>query len=133
MKLMQVWIVCFVVFFAAAELYQWVQGITLPLPVLVVAGALLAVISNSHLFLRKQTSLQPVSPSTQTDAAPSIVPASIPASSAESNPESAPLFDTPPCRYYPGAQLPNLHAQRSISFNIQKSSSVNEEADPGEG
>ncbi len=44
---MRVWAVCVVTFFGAAELYQWLQGLTLPLPVYGVAGLLLAVASNA--------------------------------------------------------------------------------------
>ena len=43
---MQVLLVCLVLFFVASELYQWVQGMTLPLPMLVVAGVGLAIASN---------------------------------------------------------------------------------------
>lgn len=136
MKLMQVWIVCFVLFFGAAELYQWIQGITLPLPVFAVAGALLAVASNSHLLLRKPTSLQPVSTPIKTDSALPIAPAPVPtavsASSTETSPESVLLLNVSPSRYYPGGQLPNPISRRSVSFKIQNSPSVKEEADPGE-
>lgn len=43
---MRVWVLSFVLFFSAAELYQWLQKITLPFPVFVIAGALLAIASN---------------------------------------------------------------------------------------
>lgn len=135
MKLMQVWIVCFVVFFAAAELYQWIQGITLPLPIFAVAGAVLAVVSNTHALPRKLTSLQPVSTPAQTDSAPpidTIDPTAVSASSTEPNPDSAPALNPLPARYYPGAQLPKLISRRSVSLKIQNPSSVNKEADPGE-
>ena len=44
---MRVWGVCFVLFFGAAEFYQWMQGLTLPLPFFVVLGGLLAIASNA--------------------------------------------------------------------------------------
>jgi hypothetical protein len=44
---MRVWIICFVVFFGAAEFYQWVAGLTLPLPVFIALGGVLAIASNS--------------------------------------------------------------------------------------
>jgi hypothetical protein len=44
---MRVWVICFVLFFGAAEFYQWVQGLTLPLPFFIVLGGLLAIASNS--------------------------------------------------------------------------------------
>lgn len=43
---MKVWIVSFVVLFGLAELYQWVKGFSLPLPIYILAGAALAIASN---------------------------------------------------------------------------------------
>jgi Pentapeptide repeats (8 copies) len=43
---MYVWLVCFVVLFGLAELYPWVQGVVLPLPVMLLAGVGLAIASN---------------------------------------------------------------------------------------
>lgn len=43
---MAVWLVCFFVLFALAELFDWVKGFSLPLPVSIVAGTFLAVVSN---------------------------------------------------------------------------------------
>lgn len=57
---MQVWAVSFFVFFGAAELYQWLQGITLPFPVLVVAGAILAIASNADKFPKRSQLTPPV-------------------------------------------------------------------------
>lgn len=45
---MQVWLSCFFVLFAIAELYQWAQHITLPLPFYILGGAVLAVSSNAN-------------------------------------------------------------------------------------
>jgi hypothetical protein len=61
---MRVWVMCFVVFFGAAELYQWVRGLTLPLPVFVVLGGLLAIASNADRWgiLRRSPSVTPVTP-----------------------------------------------------------------------
>lgn len=120
MKLMQVWIVCSVVFFVAAELYQWLQGITLPMPVFVVAGALLAVASNAQIFFQKQSPLQSLQPLPQADStavsATSVSTTLIPPETASSQ------STAPPPRYYPGAQLPSLTPAegRSISFKVQK-------------
>ena len=44
---MRVWGVCFVLFFGAAEFYQWMQGLTLPLPFFIALGGLLAIASNA--------------------------------------------------------------------------------------
>lgn len=43
---MQVWILCLVLFFGVAEFYQWAKGLSLPVPVMIAAGVLLAVVSN---------------------------------------------------------------------------------------
>ncbi|WP_038021033.1 hypothetical protein [Synechocystis sp. PCC 7509] len=44
---MKVWLSCFLVLFAIAELYQWAQNVTLPLPFYILGGAVLAVASNT--------------------------------------------------------------------------------------
>ncbi|UZQ54198.1 hypothetical protein OOK60_17205 [Trichothermofontia sichuanensis B231] len=43
---MKFWITSFILLFALAELYQWVQHFTLPLPVFILGGAFLAIASN---------------------------------------------------------------------------------------
>lgn len=43
---MRIWLACFVVLFAIAELYEWAKHLTLPLPVYVLGGAFLALVSN---------------------------------------------------------------------------------------
>ncbi|HLO87835.1 MAG TPA: hypothetical protein VK203_22900 [Nostocaceae cyanobacterium] len=43
---MRVWLVCFLLLFALAELFDWVKQFSLPLPVCILGGALLAVASN---------------------------------------------------------------------------------------
>jgi hypothetical protein len=43
---MRVWITSFLVLFGMAELHQWMKNFTLPLPVFILAGALLAIASN---------------------------------------------------------------------------------------
>lgn len=43
---MRIWLACFGVLFALVELYQWVKHLTLPLPVYVLSGAVLAIASN---------------------------------------------------------------------------------------
>jgi hypothetical protein len=44
---MRVWLVTFIFLFGAVQLYQWLKGFMLPLPIYVLAGAFLAVASNS--------------------------------------------------------------------------------------
>lgn len=43
---MRVWIICFVVLFGSAELLEWLQKFSLPLPIFVLGGAFLAIASN---------------------------------------------------------------------------------------
>lgn len=43
---MRVWFICFVVLFALAQLFDWVQQFSLPLPIYILGGAFLAVASN---------------------------------------------------------------------------------------
>ena len=45
-KIMKVWMTSFLVLFGMVELYQWFRDFTLPLPVFILAGALLAIASN---------------------------------------------------------------------------------------
>lgn len=44
---MKVWLSCFFGLFAIAELLQWAQHVTLPLPFYILCGAVLAVASNA--------------------------------------------------------------------------------------
>ncbi|WAL60168.1 hypothetical protein [Thermocoleostomius sinensis] len=126
MKLMQVWIVCCLAFFGAAELYQWLQGVTLPMPVFVITGALLAVASNANKVLPKQTQWQAMPPAAPPKSTPAI-----------DQPSAHPAFPPPtvaPPRHYPGVQLPNFTspAPRSISFTIEKAQPLSEEPNLGE-
>jgi len=43
---MRVWITCFVVLFGAAELLDWLQTFSMPLPIFILGGAFLAIASN---------------------------------------------------------------------------------------
>lgn len=43
---MKVWIVCFLLLFALAELFDWMEQFKLPLPIYILGGAFLAVASN---------------------------------------------------------------------------------------
>jgi hypothetical protein len=75
---MRVWTVCFVVFFILTELYQWLEGVALPLPMFVGAGALLAIASNAGNWKTLSAAVtQPstVQPSTvQAESAPMLPP-----------------------------------------------------------
>ncbi|PAX52549.1 hypothetical protein [Brunnivagina elsteri] len=43
---MRIWFVCFLLLFVLAELFDWVKDFTLPLPIYILGGAFLAVVSN---------------------------------------------------------------------------------------
>jgi hypothetical protein len=43
---MKLWIISFVVLFATAELLRWAQEFSLPMPIFILGGAFLAVMSN---------------------------------------------------------------------------------------
>ena len=43
---MQVWLACFLVLFGLSELFQWMKQLSLPLPVFILGGAFLAIVSN---------------------------------------------------------------------------------------
>ncbi|NJR74267.1 MAG: hypothetical protein HC773_12630 [Scytonema sp. CRU_2_7] len=43
---MRVWLACFLLLFAIAQLFDWMKGFTLPLPIYILGGAFLAVASN---------------------------------------------------------------------------------------
>ncbi|WP_427157809.1 hypothetical protein ACQFX9_19470 [Aliinostoc sp. HNIBRCY26] len=43
---MRVWLACFLVLFALAELFDWLKGFSFPLPIYILGGAFLAVASN---------------------------------------------------------------------------------------
>lgn len=43
---MRIWLTCFGVLFAIAELLQWAKHLTLPLPIFILGGAFLAIASN---------------------------------------------------------------------------------------
>ncbi|HEY9640120.1 MAG TPA: hypothetical protein V6C57_06530 [Coleofasciculaceae cyanobacterium] len=77
--MMQVLVVCVILFFGAAELYQWMQGMELPLPVWVAAGVVLAIASNLNhpLFLSWKAARQ-VKPSGVPPAAPPAYEATAP-------------------------------------------------------
>ncbi|PSB18654.1 hypothetical protein C7B65_14085 [Phormidesmis priestleyi ULC007] len=43
---MRVWLACFLVLFGLSELFQWMKQLSLPLPVFILGGAFLAIVSN---------------------------------------------------------------------------------------
>ena len=43
---MRVWIACFMLLFILAKLFDWVQQVSLPLPVCILGGVFLSLVSN---------------------------------------------------------------------------------------
>lgn len=48
---MRIWLACFIVLFALAELFDWVKDFSLPLPIYILGGAFLAIASNYHKLI----------------------------------------------------------------------------------
>ena len=101
---MRVWITSVLVVFGMVELYQWMKNFTLPLPVFILAGALLAIASNYGKYAG--WSFQP------------------PSASSES-----PLVQTPlrhestnnGSKLNPSSAKPLPQTTREISFTIRRS------------
>jgi hypothetical protein len=100
---MRVWVICFVLFFGAAEFYQWVQGLTLPLPFFIVLGGLLAIASNSDKWGFTRQGIRPVS------SPPVASPNPTPIASAP----NAPVSFTIPKRK--SATLPVINQEKGAS------------------
>ncbi len=47
---MRVWLTCFMVLFTLSELYKWLKHFQLPLPIFLLGGAFLAIISNYEKY-----------------------------------------------------------------------------------
>jgi hypothetical protein len=45
---MRIWIACFFILFAIAELFDWMKQMSLPLPIYILGGLILAIGSNSN-------------------------------------------------------------------------------------
>lgn len=57
---MKVWMISFLFLLGLVEFYQWFQRLTLPLPVLLLGGALLAFASNSSQDTESFQARQPI-------------------------------------------------------------------------
>ncbi|MEB3337280.1 MAG: hypothetical protein VKJ46_07465 [Leptolyngbyaceae bacterium] len=97
---MKVWITSFVILFGLAQLYQLLEPITLPLPVFIVGGVLLAIASNydkrAGLPFRLTQPPKPQIPTPQT-------------------PNATTLPNHPAPTFQPGTPTP-----RPLSFNIRE-------------
>lgn len=94
---MKVWITSFFVLFCMAELYQWLSHFTVPLPVFLLTGAVLAIASNYNQFTRwffRDSKLQ------------------MPLGAEDS------VNSLHPTRFNPSVSTPVLQPPRSISFTI---------------
>lgn len=107
---MRVWVAGVMLFFVMAELYPWVQGLDLPLPLMVAAGLGLAIASNLPALKGKGRS-----PQVAAKPAPKAAPS-----------ETAQPANPAPTPQRPPTQLPNLNPAppapqpRPISFTIRK-------------
>ena len=45
---MRIWIACFFILFAIAQLFDWMKQLSLPLPIYILGGLILAIGSNSN-------------------------------------------------------------------------------------
>jgi hypothetical protein len=69
---MKIWLACFLLLFAIAELLEWVQHLSLPLPIYILGGAFLAIASNSNKRLGLFFGNSPIEP-------PSVIDSEYPA------------------------------------------------------
>jgi len=72
---MRIWLACFGLLFAIAELYQWMKHLTLPLPIYILGGTFLAIASNYNkraglLWWNSGTEPPPVMPSITSPSLP---------------------------------------------------------------
>jgi hypothetical protein len=81
-QVMRVWIVCFILLFGSAELLEWLQKFSLPLPIFVLGGGFLAIASN----YTKLTDL-PFHPDYEEPSLPATDP--VPAAPQKSTPVAA--------------------------------------------
>ncbi|MEQ8468293.1 hypothetical protein [Coleofasciculus sp. E1-EBD-02] len=107
---MRVVITTFVVLFSLIELSQWMSDFILPMPVFILAGALLAIASNYGKSPGWSISLQPRQFSSNQTQSPSVESANPASNSTVLNPSSSTSLPKPP---------------RSISFTIPRRSSGN--------
>ena len=100
---MRVWITSVLVVFGMVELYQWMKNFTLPLPVFILAGAVLAIASNYGKYAG--WSFQPPSTSSESQLVQTPLGHEFTNNGSQLNPSSA-------------KALPQ--APREISFTIRR-------------
>ncbi|MBF2073675.1 MAG: hypothetical protein IGS50_07930 [Synechococcales cyanobacterium C42_A2020_086] len=126
---MRVWLICLVLFWGVAELYQWLHELALSPPCFVAAGIALAVVSNRSgrqaRSVAASSGPHKSSPSAAASLAESVKVAAVPSQLSTGVTSLSP----------PGAQLPSFNeitptSQPSISFTIRRSpSSVDPSSD----
>ncbi|MEH1911218.1 MAG: hypothetical protein V7L05_30970 [Nostoc sp.] len=88
---MKVWLACFLVLFALAELFDWLQKFNLPLPIYILGGAFLAVASNYDQIFSSyfaDSSIEALVEQPQLDSlTPSTNPISLPIASPVEDPQ----------------------------------------------
>ncbi|MDZ8032393.1 MAG: hypothetical protein RMY64_00920 [Nostoc sp. DedQUE08] len=94
---MKVWLACFLVLFALAELFDWLQEFNLPLPIYILGGAFLAVASNYDKIVGSATADSSIEASLeqpQLDSlTPSTNPISLPITSPVEDVQTSPTDD----------------------------------------
>jgi len=102
---MRVWMISFLVLFGIVELYQWMRDFTLPLPVFILGGALLAIASNYG----KYAGWSLAEPPTQSDG------------ERAKTPSTRGLTNRPNwSNLHQSSSQPMLKTQGSISFTIRR-------------
>ena len=62
---MKIWLASFLILLALVQFYQWLRVLTIPLPFLLLGGAILAIVSNTvplQIFSQKSQDLTPDNP-----------------------------------------------------------------------
>jgi hypothetical protein len=128
---MKVWLLSFVVVFGLAELYQWLVGFSwwqqAELPITIVAGTALAVVSNYHK--RAGLSWHPTfTPPKNTTSQRSVTASESPIAAVETDRQKLPHAVQQSVQPLVKPQLPNLEfdlrPRKSISFTIRKPNSI---------
>ncbi|WP_448269313.1 hypothetical protein [Nostoc sp. DSM 114159] len=83
---MKVWLACFLVLFALAELFDWLQEFNLPLPIYILGGAFLAVASNYDKIVGSYFPDSSIEASLEQPQLDSLTPSTNPISFPISNP-----------------------------------------------
>jgi hypothetical protein len=97
---MRVWLACFFILFALAELFDWLKQLSLPLPIYILAGAFLAIVSNydqiiGYYFSEVQAEILPEPSQLETSTPPNAISSTTSSSTlstTSSNPTAATML-----------------------------------------